>query len=193
MKICVTSTLLHHLARLHDIDAIGDAPHDIEIVGDEDHAHAEALAQIRHQIEDLGLDGDVERGRRFIGDQQVGIVGDRHGDHHALALAARHLVGVGLHAALGIGDSHELQQPQGLAARFIRRELAVMHDRLHQLVADGVERIERGHRLLEDHGDLPATDGVELAHREAQNIGAAIERPCPWHRRSMREGPSPPS
>ena len=39
----------------------------------------------------------------------------RHGDHHALALAAGQLMRIGLHAALGLGNAHELQQLDGLA------------------------------------------------------------------------------
>ena len=43
-------------------------------------------------FEDLRLHGDVERGGRLVGDQQVGLVGERHRDHHALALAAGELM-----------------------------------------------------------------------------------------------------
>ena len=46
----------------------------------------------RDQVEDLRLDRDVERGGRLVGDQQLRIAGERHGDHHALAHAARELV-----------------------------------------------------------------------------------------------------
>ena len=35
-------------------------------------------------------------------------------------------------------------------------------DRFHQLVADGGDRVERGHGLLEDHGDLAAPYGPHL-------------------------------
>jgi hypothetical protein len=34
--------------------------------------HAELAPQVAQQVEDLGLDGDVERGRRLVGDQQRG-------------------------------------------------------------------------------------------------------------------------
>ena len=37
-------------------------------------------------------------------------------------------------------------------------DVLVQRDRLDDLVADGVDRAERGHRLLEDHGDLVAAD-----------------------------------
>ncbi len=35
-------------------------------------------------------------------------------------------------------------------------------DRLHELTADRIERIERGHRLLEDHADAAAAYAVQL-------------------------------
>ncbi len=65
-----------------------------------------ALApQVGEQVEDLRLDGDVERGGRLVGDQQARAVGDRHRDHHALAHAARELVRKGARAPLRIGDA----------------------------------------------------------------------------------------
>ena len=45
-------------------------------------------------LEDLGLDRDVECRGRLVGDQHLGVVGDRHRDHHALAHATRELVRV---------------------------------------------------------------------------------------------------
>ena len=49
-------------------------------------ARREALLKVAEEGEDLGLDGDVERGRRLVGEQELGLAGERHGDHHALAL-----------------------------------------------------------------------------------------------------------
>ena len=46
------------------------------------------------QPQDLRLDGDVERGRRLVGDQQRRAAHQRHGDHHALAQAAGKLMRV---------------------------------------------------------------------------------------------------
>ena len=166
--------VLHDLARSHDIDAIGEAPDDAEVVGDEDHRHAEARLQALQERQDLRLDGDVERGRRLVGDQDVGIVGERHRDHHALPLAAGKLVRIGIDAALGLLDLH---QPQQLDRALARRRLAqprMFHQRLGDLIADRIERIERGHRLLKDHGDLGAADAIQLALAESEQIRAAI-------------------
>src|SRR5918999_855274 len=38
--------------------------------------------------------------------------------------------------------------------------------RLLELLADGVERIERGQRILEDHADLAAADAAQLFVRQ---------------------------
>ena len=48
--------------------------------------------ELPQELQDLRLDGDVERRRRLVRDQEVGLVGERHRDHHPLALAARELV-----------------------------------------------------------------------------------------------------
>ena len=63
-----------------------------KIVRDQQHGHAALALQRLQQLEDLRLDGDVERGGRLVGDQQVRLVGQRHGDHDALALTAGKLV-----------------------------------------------------------------------------------------------------
>ena len=83
---------------------------DAEIVGDEHDGHAETLLQRAQQIEDLRLDGHVERRRRLVGDQEIRLVGERHGDHDALALAAGHFMRIAVDAAFGFGNADELEQ-----------------------------------------------------------------------------------
>ena len=71
------------------------------------------LLEVAHQVQDLGLDGHVQRGRGLVGDEQLRLAGERHGDHHALRHAARHLVRVGLDAPVRVGDAdhaHQLQR-----------------------------------------------------------------------------------
>src|SRR3712207_7792710 len=50
-------------------------------------------SELAQQVEDLRLDRHVEGGGRLVGDQDLGLAGDRHRDHHALAHAAGELVG----------------------------------------------------------------------------------------------------
>ena len=50
--------------------------------------------QLLDQLQNLRLDRDVQRGRRLVGDHELRVAGQGHGDHHALAHAARQLVGI---------------------------------------------------------------------------------------------------
>ena len=96
---------LDDLALGHHADAVGDLAHDAEVVGDEQHRHAVLGLEPGEQFEDLRLHGDVERGRRLVGDQQFRLVGERHGDHHALALAAGKLVRIGVEPLFRLADA----------------------------------------------------------------------------------------
>ena len=103
-----------------------------------------------------------------------GPVGERHGDHDALALAAGELVRIAVQPLLGSRNADERQQfERARARRGATAHLAMGAQRLGELVADPVERIERGHRLLEDHAELAAAIAVELARRQAEDLLAA--------------------
>ena len=64
--------------------------------------------------------------------------------------------------AVGAGDAHLAQQVDGAVLRLGLRHFLVGADGLHDLVAHAVHRVERGHGLLEDHGDLLAPDFLQL-------------------------------
>ena len=97
--------LLDDLAVGHHADPVGDPPHDAEVVGDEQHRHARLGLEPRQQLEDLRLHGHVERGGRLVGDEEVGLVGERHGDHDALPLPAGELVRIGAEPLLRLADA----------------------------------------------------------------------------------------
>ena len=88
------------------------------------------VLQLAHQVEDLRLDGDVERRRRLVGDQHLGIARQRHGDHDALAHAARQLVRIGVRALLRLGDVDAAQHLDGLVHGLALRQALVQRDRL---------------------------------------------------------------
>ena len=121
------------------------------------------------ELEDLRLHGDVERGGRLVGDQEVGLVGERHGDHDALALSARELMRIAREPAGGIGNADLAQQlDDARRAALLTGDPAVQLDDLGDLLFDRVERIERGHRLLEDDGDVVAAHMADLVLRQAR-------------------------
>ena len=67
---------------------------DGQIVGDEQIRDVAALCEVVEQIQDLGLDRDIQRGDRLIADDEVGRERERAGDADALALAAGEFVGI---------------------------------------------------------------------------------------------------
>ncbi len=69
-------------------------------MGDEDQPHSPLPLDGHQEVEDLLLDGDVERRRRLVGDEELGLAGDRDGDHDALALPPGHLMRIGLQPPL---------------------------------------------------------------------------------------------
>ena len=62
------------------------------------------------QVEDLRLDGDVQRSGRLVGDQQLRLAGERHRDHRTLAHPAGELVRVVVQTLLGARDTDLLEQ-----------------------------------------------------------------------------------
>ena len=164
--------LLDDARGVHDVDAVGIAGHDAEIMRDDDQRDVEPARELLHQLQDLRLDGDVERRRRLVGDDELGVAGKADGDHHALAHAAGELVRILVEAALGIGDADQAQQLDRARARRRFGHLQVDEERLHDLQADRQDRVERGHGLLEDHRDVAAADLAHFLVRERQQVAA---------------------
>ena len=134
-------------------------------MGDEDHGHAEFALHFPDELEDLGLDSDVERGGGFVGDEQLGFGDEGHRDHDALAHTAGKLVRIIVDAFRGVVDADGFKHRQRAGEGVATGNVFVDEEWLDDLLADAQERIERRHRILEDHGDAFAADGTGLARR----------------------------
>ena len=110
MKDLLDRAVLFHHAIVHDEHIVGDLGDHAHVVGDEQYRHAVGLLQPGYEIEDFGLGRDVERRRRLVGDQKLRLAGKRHGDHGALAHAARILESVTIYGFFRGGDFHLFQQ-----------------------------------------------------------------------------------
>ena len=71
----------------------------------------------RISVEDLRLDGDVQRGGRLVGDQQRRIAGHRQRDHHALAHAAESWCGYSCRRWRRGRDLDQVEHAQGVRQR----------------------------------------------------------------------------
>ena len=79
---------LDHAAGAHHRDAVGDIIDDREVVRDEEIGEPDLLLQVLQEIEDLRLDGDVERRDRLVADDELGLQRQSARDADALPLTA---------------------------------------------------------------------------------------------------------
>ena len=77
----------HAFAVVHDDDVIGKPADDAKIMADQKDRQAKLGLQSFDQGQDGFLYGDIQSGSRLVGNQDLGIIGQRHGNHDALALA----------------------------------------------------------------------------------------------------------
>ena len=131
-----------------------------------------SVAQRAHQVEDLRLDRHVERGRRLVCDQEPRLARERHRDHRPLPHAAREPVRIVVEAPLGRRDAHPAQHLDRVRLRRLAADPTVAQDALDDLLADGERRVERAHRLLEDHRDPVAAQLAHRRRRQLEQIGA---------------------
>ena len=113
--------------------------------------------QIGQQRQDLLLDGDIERGGRFIRDKKLGTVHNRHGDHDALPHAAGELVREIARPPRSIGDRHIIHRGHRPLLRLRPGNFGMSQNGFGDLIADTHHRIESRHRLLKNHRDARAT------------------------------------
>ena len=108
-----------HAARLDDLAGVHDGRllHRLgdhgQVVGDEQQGGARLVLEGLDELQDLGLDGHVERRGGLVGHHELGVAREGHGDHDALTHAARHLVRVLLGAALRAGDADQAEHLDG--------------------------------------------------------------------------------
>ena len=147
---------LDHPPGIHHRELVAHLGDDAEIVGDEDQSEAMLALQVAQQVQVLRLDRQIEAGGRLVGDQQARLARDADGADDALAHAARHLVRVLRDPRLRRRDAHRLQKVDRPAPGGGARGALMHPDRLGDLVADREQRVQRGHRVLQDHRDALA-------------------------------------
>ena len=167
---------LEDLAGIHDVDAVAKSRDDREVVGDEYDGGAEVSLAFANEIEDLGLNGDVKRGRRFVGDEDLGPRDERHRDHDTLTHAAGELVGVAVNALGGFGNADFLKSVDGTKEGFLSGDRFVEEERLDELRGDAQEGVKRGHRVLEDHRDATAANGAQDAFVGREKVDTVEHR-----------------
>ena len=160
---------------IHNVHMVAGLGDDSEVVGDEDDGGAQILLAFADEIEDLLLNGDVEGGGGLVGDEEFGLGDESHGNHDPLAHAAGEFMGVAVDAGFGIGDADFGEGFDGASARFVALDVEMESERLGELVHNLEVGIERGHGILEDHGDALASNGAQVFLVFSQEVDAVEE------------------
>jgi hypothetical protein len=162
--------LFDDAAGIHHRDIVREASDHGQVMGDPDQGCAGGLRQLLHLRQDLALDGDVERGGGLIGHDQVGAVKQGDGDGDPLAHAARELVRVGFQPLVGARDANHAERVAGAAAGFVVADLLMRLHRLDHLGVDAQDRVQRHHRVLENHRDAVAAKLPHLLIRQLREV-----------------------
>jgi hypothetical protein len=83
------------------------------VVSDDQHGHAELDVGLLQRAEHLGRGGRVQLAGGLVGQQYLGLVGERHRDGGPLLLAAGHLVGPVMQ---DLAEAQQLEQLHGALA-----------------------------------------------------------------------------
>jgi len=76
---CPRASQFHNLPEIHDHHAMADVFHDRQIVRDKKISHAALLLQVLQQVDDLRLNGNIQRADRFVANDQLRFYGERAG------------------------------------------------------------------------------------------------------------------
>ena len=98
-------TRFDNASAAHHGNVVCKAADKVQVVGNVEHGHVVRLLQVRQQIENLSLYGDIQGSGRFVGNQKLGFGGNRHRNHRPLPLSAGKLKGVGKGFLLRLADA----------------------------------------------------------------------------------------
>src|SRR5712691_555468 len=176
---------LNDFAGIHNVNPIGVAGHDTQVVRNDNQGDPVLPAEILHQLQYLGLNGHVQGSGRFIGYDQLGVAAQRHGYHHPLEHTSAELMWKLLEPALWVRYPHLLKTTDSLSAGLRLAHAKVEFKGLGKLALDGENRVEGGHGLLKDHGNLLTTDPPHLRVGELEQV-LTSEDDFPAHRFTRR-------
>ena len=159
------------MTQVHHCHAVADMAHDGEVMGDEKVAQfLNAVLELFQKVDNLRLDGNVQRGDRLVADDEGGVAGKgaRHAD--TLALAAGKLMGKTVsHGRVEADDAEKLLHPVLEFPSWSSH--LVDFQRFADDAAGALAGVEGGIRVLEDEGDVFA-DVPQFLFGEGGNVFA---------------------
>ena len=135
------------------------------------------MRDVPDEVEDLRLNGDVERRGGLVGNDELGVVGQGDGDDDSLAHSARKLeADTGRMRVLGRGDAHQAHELQGAlpAPAALSWSFVWLRMGSHELLADFHGGVQKGHGVLKNHSH------AVLPHRRFITRAVGLFRRGSW-------------
>jgi hypothetical protein len=165
--------LFDQFSEVHDGDVIAHVAHDGEVMSDEEVGQFEFVLEVFEEVENLGLDADVEGANGFVTDEEFGLDGEGAGDADALALAAAEFVRI---PAGGVGWEADFFEEIGDGfLAFIAGQGAKVDG--EGFIDDGTDLhagVEGAYGVLEDHLQVFAK-GAEFALAEGKDFSVVVK------------------
>ena len=120
---------------------------------DEEQRRLVLALHVSDQSQHLLLHGDVQRCRRLIGDDDMGVEGKGLGDQHALAHATRKFMRIALQHALRFADVNVVEQAHCPVKGPLAVHAGAQAQPIGQLVTDASGGVERCERILRNERD----------------------------------------
>ena len=127
-KNLLNRALFNDPSGIHHDDIVRHFRNNTEVVRDKHDAAVDFGAHLTQQVENLRLNRDVQCGCRLVGDNQLGIAGQRHRNHDALPHAARELMRILLQALIGLINAYQFQHFERAFLRLLMSAVGVQED-----------------------------------------------------------------
>src|SRR6202049_1135990 len=180
-------TRLDDAYQIHDDHAVADVLHDAEVMADEQIRKVQRSLQIHKQVEYLRLDGDIERGDRFVAHQELRLYRQRARDADARTLAAGKLMRKSAHQRRVQADPVELQTD--ILYLLPQADESVNHRRLADDIDHAHSRIQRCVGVLENHLHLELLLTGRRRGKTAERLSLPQALACRQWKQPDREPP----
>ena len=159
---------LHDSSRIHHRNPVADFRSNSKIMCHHHNAHAKISLQLLQKADDLFLHCDIQGSCRLIRKEKLRSGSKRNSNHRPLPHASGELMRICKKALLCRRNSNHLHHPHCLF--FLLLPAHFLLEGFHNLLSDRLHRIQRCHRLLENHADVSTADFPKLRFRHFPKI-----------------------
>jgi hypothetical protein len=165
------------LPAVHHYHALTGLGNDADVMRDDNDTHAEFISEIQDQAQDLVLDRHINRGCRLVGKQDLrrGSKGD--GYRYALTKPTGEFVRISARPPLGLRNTRSPHDLDGFLGSPTIVRLFVQPNRLGDLIADCIDRVESTLGILEHVADASPPNLTHLFVGQAQKVYTAEQDP----------------